>query len=295
VHKFCTKCYTTKAYFCSGNRDLQCTSDESSCIQEDVATVGINGGDSEDTRDSFDTPPRKSKKAKQSHSRDAARVVMTEGNETEGYKIRTASNSTALGEDLIYPNDWDLGTGDPTEKWQRILAYLQERYGEAKNKTVKETPYAEDIHNMRLVVKRHPDLQAPAYWLQKLLENKVKRSKAKQSPGVSTLLPDCSSDQHISDQDQSFLRNELSKDLSSVASSFADTINTGTAAHIYHFVSSLTPAEPTIDAPAILQLLKSRMDSVKDPDDILLLVNAAKVIGKCYDDLFKFSFSYTNR
>jgi hypothetical protein len=67
--------------------------------------VGINGGDSEDTRDSFDTPPRKSKKAKQSHSRDAAREVMTEDNETEGYKIRAVSNSTALGEDLIYPNE----------------------------------------------------------------------------------------------------------------------------------------------------------------------------------------------
>ena len=67
--------------------------------------MGINGGDSEDTGDSFDTPPRKSKKAKQSHCRDAAREVMTEDNETEGYKIRAVSNSTALGEDLIYPNE----------------------------------------------------------------------------------------------------------------------------------------------------------------------------------------------
>ena len=49
------------------------------------------------------------------------------------FKIKTSATDYD-GNTLEYPNTWQLTNGNPEENWQRILIYLEERYGNQSNR-----------------------------------------------------------------------------------------------------------------------------------------------------------------
>ena len=107
-------------------------------------------------------------------------IVAANNNVTaETFKIREDATSAFDEESLTYPDNWDFSHGIPGETWQLILLYLEERYGDQKNKTIKAPVYPEDIHNLRLLVSLFPD-RAPAakFWLEKLSSQKVSKPRA---------------------------------------------------------------------------------------------------------------------
>ena len=91
------------------------------------------------------------------------------------------------GNTLEYPNTWKLNTGNPEENWQAILVYLEERYGNQSNKSIKIVPYPEDIANLSILTTQFPDREAAKIWLNKLKSNKVMKHRAISKDGVGRL------------------------------------------------------------------------------------------------------------
>ena len=108
------------------------------------------------------------------------------GEETEGgvsvdkFTVRTSATDSKGGA-IEYPNTWQLTNGNPEENWQAILVYLEERYGNQKNKNIKMAPYSEDIANLNYLLKMFPDRLAAKVWADKLNSSNVVKARVAQT------------------------------------------------------------------------------------------------------------------
>ena len=93
------------------------------------------------------------------------------------FKIKIGATDY-LGNGIEYPNTWRLTNGNPQENWQSILVYLEERYGNQSNKSIKTKAYPEDLDNLSLLSKLFPGTTSATIWLNKLKTNKVVKSRA---------------------------------------------------------------------------------------------------------------------
>ncbi len=101
---------------------------------------------------------------------------LDEGILADNFTIRPSATDSK-GNSIEYPNTWQLTKGNPEENWQVILIYLEERYGNQKNKTIKVSPYAEDISNLSYLFKKFPDRLAAKIWIDKFKSSSVVKTR----------------------------------------------------------------------------------------------------------------------
>ncbi len=152
---------------------------------------------------------------------------------------------------------------------QIILLYLEERYGDQNNKSIKAVAYPEDIHNLRLHVTRFPEHTAATLWHEKLTTQEVVKPRAKGKVFSNTasssdaILHDTSFDtynfQSIVSNDQVLQRNDDEIVL------FNKTIESSSASQIFCFFRENNS--------------QIQLEGEKDPDDANIVLKTIKLFG----------------
>ncbi len=186
--------------------------------------------------------------------------------------ISRLSATDSKGDAIQYPNTWELTNGNPEENWQAILIYLEDRYGNQKNKTIKQQPYPEDISNLSYLFELYPDRLAAQVWVNKLKSNGVIKQKLTQKKtGSST------EDNNVAEASDEIL---LDKSFKSTSNENTTTIESNRS------IDDLSPVELLQLAKANKLLLedieniKSRYHQESDKEKQLILHKIIQLSGK---------------
>ncbi len=208
----------------------------------------------------------------------------------EDFMTRETATSSLGDESLAYPNSWDLSTGIAEEIWQIILLYLEERYGDQNNKSIKAVAYPEDIHNLRLLITRFPEHTAAKLWHEKLTTQKVVKPRAKGKVVSNTA---ASAEHSYANEDSSFAstaESQIDETLCSssssddaVVSSCNQAISTLTASQIFFFFRDKKLSHLPDES---LHLLKTKFNEEEDQDDANILLKTVKMFGQSNTKLY---------
>ena len=201
--------------------------------------------------------------------------------DAEAFQIRETATSPLNDEAIPYPDNWDLSTGIAEEIWQAILIYLEERYGDQKNKSIRAQVYPEDIHNLRLLSSKFPDRTAAKIWLDKLTTQKVVKPRRAAPDTVVGSTGGVSSNTAF--HDASFSAPvETPKPISTAAPSTDDVascalaISSLSASQIFIYFRDKKIAQLHEES---LKLLKEKWIEETDPDEANILLKAINIFG----------------